>query len=300
MASKQAKQFRKVVKVIGGVMLSPAIPVPAARWLMSKFGGLQKPANGVSVSQVKLGGVPTEKLRPGTAASAAGAVLYFHGGAYVVGSPVSHRLLTSCLAQASGMTVFAADYRLAPEHPFPAAVEDAVAAYRALLSEGYRPENIVIGGDSAGGGLTLAAAVSLRDAKLPQPAALVLLSPWADLTLSGPTMKSKAKVDPMLTEKWLRKMADTYLHGKPAKSPTASPLFANLTGLPPMLIQVGSDEVLLSDSERLAENARAAGVKVDYHLYEDLWHVFQASQKQVPEADEALAEIVGFIRKNVK
>jgi acetyl esterase/lipase len=214
---------------------------------------------------------------------------------YVIGSINTHRDLASRLSLAAAARVLLIDYRLAPEHPFPAAVDDATAAYRWLLSSGADPSHMVIAGDSAGGGLTVATLVALRDAGTPLPAAGVCLSPWVDLECSGESMTTKAAADPMVRRDGLMKMAEWYLAGQPPRTPLAAPLYADLSGLPPLLIQVGTAEVLLDDSTRLAERARKAGVTVTLEPWEDMIHVWQAFAALLPEGRQAIDRIGEFI-----
>lgn len=228
-----------------------------------------------------------------------GMLIYLHGGGYTICSPFTHRGLASRLGRAAGLNALVPDYRLAPEHPFPAAVEDAVAAYRWLLENGVAPERIVIGGDSAGGGLTLATLLSLRDAGDPLPRAAALISPWTDLAATGESIKTRHHLDPMIRKSGLLESAEMYLDGASNKDPLASPLYADLSGLPPMIVHVGTAEVLLDDSTRLAERAEAAGVDVSLHVYEDLFHVWHYYAQAMPEADEAIAEIGGFFREQL-
>jgi len=203
------------------------------------------------------------------------AVLYLHGGGYVIGSSRSHRHLAAAIGDAAKTRVLLPNYRLAPEHPFPAAVEDAVEAYRWLLDRMLiAPERIVIAGDSAGGGLTVATLLALRDAYLPLPAAGVCISPWVDLTCSGSTYVTRADADPIVTREGVAAMATAYLGSADAKDPLASPLFADLQGLPPLLIHVGDDEVLLDDSVQLAERARKAGVDATLDVWPKMVHVW--------------------------
>jgi acetyl esterase/lipase len=192
----------------------------------------------------------------------------------------------------------ALDYRLAPEHPFPAAVEDAVAGYRFLLSRGFAADRISVAGDSAGGGLTVALLVSLRDAGLPLPACAWCSSPWVDLEGAGGSMTAKAAVDPMVQPPYLIELAATYLHGADPRTPLAAPLYADLRGLPPMLIQVGSAETLLDDAVRLAGVAGAADVRVRLEVWPDMIHVWQLFYQQVAAGHRALAEAGAFIRAN--
>jgi acetyl esterase/lipase len=244
---------------------------------------------------VDAGGVPAEwTLPPETHPQRA--LVYFHGGAYNAGSIGSHRSLCTQLARASGVRVLSVDYRLAPEHPFPAAVEDAVAAARFVWKQGIAPEQVAFGGDSAGGGLALAALVALRDAGDPLPAACVCLSPWTDLTLSGDSYYGSAELDPMIVPATLAQSRDRYVQASRAAEPTASPLFADLAGLPPLLLQVGTAECLLDDSTRLAERAKAAGVDVTLEVWDDMIHVFQAFFELLPEGRRAIDAIAAFLR----
>ena len=249
----------------------------------------------VRCEKVSANGVPSEWVSaPG--ASTERAVLYFHGGGYVMGSLNTHRELASRISRASGARVLLVDYRLAPEHPFPAAVDDAVAAYRFVLDQGISPKKIVLAGDSAGGGLTIAALVAIRDEKLPLPAAGVPLSPWTDLEGCGESCVTKAAEDPMVTKAGLLELARLYLAGKDARTPLAAPLYADLSGLPPLYIQVGTAEVLLDDATRIAERAKKAGVDVTLEPWEGLIHVFQLFP-HVPEANQATDKIGAFIRQ---
>ena len=223
-------------------------------------------------------------------------ILYLHGGGYVLGSIRSHGELISRIARATGRRALAPMYRLAPEHPFPAAVDDAVAAYRWLLAEGARAENIVIAGDSAGGGLTMATLLSLRDAGDPLPLAAACLSPWVDLEASSGSIAERAHLDPIIEKSGLLKMAAHYLRGGDPRHPLASPIHADLTGLPPLFIQVGTAEVLYDDAVRLAERARLAGVDVTLDAWDEMlhvWHVFA----MLPEAKRAIERLANFIRE---
>jgi acetyl esterase/lipase len=220
-------------------------------------------------------------------------LLYFHGGGYVMGSLNTHAELMGRLSQACRAPVLGIDYRLAPESPYPAAVEDAVASYDRLLNEGIAADKIVIAGDSAGGGLTLACLVALKDQGKPQPAGAVLLSPWTDLTGSGDSMTTRAELDPMVSADMVGPMAELYSGDTDPADPYISPLFADLSGLAPMLIQVGDHEILLDDSTRLAERAKAQGAVVEIEIYDGAFHVFQ-SVPNLPESADALASIREF------
>ena len=240
------------------------------------------------------GGIPGEWISaPGAAEDRV--LLYLHGGGYAMGSIQSHGGLVGRLSRAGGVRALAIDYRLAPEHPFPAGLQDAMAAYRWLLEQGFAPEKIVIGGDSAGGGLTLAALVSLRDEGLALPAGAVCLSPWTDLTLSGESFRTKVDADPVISPANAGQFVEWYVDGQPPKSPLISPLFADLSGLPPLMIQVGTAEILLDDSTRLAGRARAAGVKVVYEPWEDMIHVWQFFAPMLEEGQRAIDAAGAFI-----
>jgi len=243
---------------------------------------------------VDAGGVPAE-WTCAAEASADCNVLYFHGGGYVLGSIATHRGLTAGISRASGARVLSVDYRLGPENPYPAAVEDGVAAYRFLLSLGCAPGSIAIAGDSAGGGLTMATLLALRGAGEPLPAAGVVLSPWVDLTQSGDSMDSQAEADPLVNRETLQSMADAYLAGADARADTASPCFADLAGLPPLLVQVGSVETLLDDSRRLAEAAEKAGVDVTLEEWEGMIHVWHAFSALLPDGQRAIDRIGEFL-----
>ena len=228
------------------------------------------------------------------------AVLYLHGGGYVIGSCDSHRNLAYNLAAASKAKVLLLDYRLAPEHPFPAAVHDAVAAYCWLLDEGFAPGRLAIGGDSAGGGLTVAALVALRYRGQPMPAAGLCLSPWVDMEGVGASMAAKEAEDPTLNHDMLLWFSERYLAGADARAPLAAPIYADLAGLPPLLVQVGTAEVLLDDSLRLAERARAAGVDVSLDVAHDMMHVWQLFAPVLDEAGEAIARAGAFLRGRMR
>ncbi|MGE5212010.1 MAG: alpha/beta hydrolase [Acidobacteriota bacterium] len=222
-------------------------------------------------------------------------VVYLHGGGYCIGSLTSHRAMLTHLAAATEGRVLAVDYRLAPEHPFPAALDDAIAAYR-FVAAGHDPSSIVLAGDSAGGGLTVATLMALRDAGDRLPAGGICLSPWADLSQSGATIHSNATIDPMVRADDLDRWADAYAGTTDPRRPELSPLFGDLTGLPPLHIEVGTAEVLLDDSRRLAARVRASGGEVTYFEGEDLVHVWHFFAGLVPEADEATRRVAAFVR----
>jgi acetyl esterase/lipase len=248
----------------------------------------------VERTEVSAGGVPAVWLR--TPDSAEGQVLlYLHGGAYQSGSSHSHAELAARIARAAGIRALVLDYRLAPEHPFPAALDDAVAAYRWLLDEaGVDPVSIVLAGDSAGGGLVAATLLAVRDAGLPAPAAAALMSAWTDMTVSGESIRTREGADPLLSAANLAEAARDYVGVTDPKDPSVSPLFADLSGLPPLLVQVGTEEILLDDSVGFAESARTAGVDVTLEVAEGLPHVWHAIAS-APESTAATERMGSFL-----
>jgi acetyl esterase/lipase len=230
----------------------------------------------------------------------AGTILYFHGGGWAFGSPETALSLTGHLVAKTGFGAYSLDYRLAPEHPFPAAIEDTLSAYRALLDSGEDPSTIAFAGDSAGGGLTVTTCLAARDAGLPLPAAIVAFSPGLDATRTGKSMDTKEGIDPIFTRKSVEHTGAMYLAGQDPHQPMLSPaVLADLTGFPPMLIQVGTNEILLDDSTRLAARARAAGVDVILDITADVPHVFQSFAGVLDEADEALDRAALFLTQHV-
>jgi monoterpene epsilon-lactone hydrolase len=227
-------------------------------------------------------------------------ILYLHGGGYVIGSMRSYRGFLSRISRAADARVLGLDYRLAPEFPFPAALDDAVVAYRWLLSQGVEPGNIVIGGDSAGGGLTMSTLVALRYLGEPMPAAGVCISPWVDLEGTGESMISKAEVDPVVQKEMLGFMTQLYMGDRDLRAPLAAPLYADLRGLPPLLIQVGTAETLLDDSTRLADKAKSSGVNVELSIWEDMIHVWPIFAPVLPEGQQAIERIGEFVRQQTK
>lgn len=253
--------------------------------------------DGAKSTPAEMGGVPGEWIEmPGSSADRV--VLYLHGGGYVIGSIHTHRSLVARIARDACARCFALDYRLAPEHPWPAAVDDAVSAYRALVQSGISPSRIVVAGDSAGGGLTLATLLSLRDAGDALPAAGICLSPWTDLEGTGASHADPNIHDPMVNMPGLQWMGQLY-GGANVRDPLASPLYGDFRGLPPLYIQVGTREVLLDDSLRVAHRARAAGVPVLLEKGEGLIHVWAMFGDDVPEAADAVKNIGAFVRARV-
>jgi len=263
----------------GFEMMSQTFPLPAD----------------VTREAVRAGGVPSEWIAAPDA-DPGRVVLYLHGGGYVIGSINTHREMIARISRAASARCLAVDYRLAPEHPFPAAVEDATAAYLWLLAQGVSPKRIVIAGDSAGGGLTVATLVNLRDRRAALPAAGVCLSPWVDLEGIGESMTARAALDPMVQKAHLTALAAHYLGKTDVRTPLAAPLYADLTGLPPLYIQVGTAETLYDDSVRLAERARKAGVEVIFEPWEEMIHVFQVFAAMLPEGRQAIEKIGEFVR----
>jgi acetyl esterase/lipase len=227
-------------------------------------------------------------------------ILYLHGGGYNFCSPNTHRELAAYISIASAAKVLLPDYRLAPEHPFPSALEDATSAYRWLLDTGLTGKNIAIAGDSAGGGLSIATSISLRDAGDPSPASIACISPWTDLEMSGNSIKTHSGIEPMLNLQSMKIMASNYIGDGDPRSPLISPIYADLKGISPFLIHVGSDEMLLDDSTRIAEKAKNAGVDVTLKIYDQMWHVFHLNARFMPEAKNAIEDLGSFIRKNFK
>jgi len=260
-----------------------------------------RPPEEVQTTPECLAGVPCEwtQVPDAMRVSESATILHLHGGGFVMGSIDSHRGLVARLALAARIRALAVGYRLSPEHPYPAAAEDVLGVYRCLLDRGYQAEQLFLSGDSAGGGLALATLVRLRDMGLPLPRAVVLLSPWLDLSLSGDSMRSRADEDPMVSPDDLVRMSAAYRGELDPSNPAVSPLFASLEGLPPMVVQVGTAEVLLDDARRLAERARSAGIPVDLQVFPDLVHVFQFFGPFVPEAGEAIEQIGTFVQSHL-
>jgi epsilon-lactone hydrolase len=277
----------------------PAHPTPAEMRLgFEILGSRLPPSDDVTCAAVHAGGVQAEWVQASNAV-AERVILYLHGGGYVIGSIATHRGLAGRLSQAAAARVLLVDYRLAPEHPFPAAVDDATGAYRWLLAQGIAPARLVMAGDSAGGGLTIATLVALRDAGVPLPAAAVCLSPWIDLEGRGDSVTTKAAADPLVQKDMLLQLGAWYLAGADPHTPLAAPLYADLRHLPPLLIQVGTAEILLDDATRLAEKAIAAGVKVTLEPWEDMIHVWQLFAPMLPEGQQAIERIGVFVQQHI-
>lgn len=274
--------------------LGPPWPVAFQRAWLRLVANVNAPSPDADTEWISIGDVQALVARP-RGERPARAVLYLHGGGYCVGSPSTHKGLVTHLAVAAGASVYVPDYHLAPEHPHPAALEDGLNAYRWMLDNQLPHTQIAFAGDSAGGGLALATALAVRDQGLPQPVALVLISPWTDLSCDSPSRTDNAAIDPMIRTSWSKQCAASYLDGRPLDDPACSPLFADHKGLPSMLIQVGTDEVLLDDATVLADRCQAAGVDVTLQIFDGMWHVFQSSVGAMEEADEAMEKIVNFL-----
>lgn len=295
--SFQRQIMKLVIRGIVRPTLSPGVPVQRQRRVLELAARVARMPRGVRVRRISLGGCAAEQVAtPG--ADPNRAVLYLHGGGYTVGSPATHRALAAHLSAASGMPVFVAAYRLAPEHPFPAALDDAVTAYEALLERGLPAERITVAGDSAGGGLALSLCLALRNRGMPAPAGLALLSPWLDLTLTGVHDDDR---DLMLRASWLRACAERYCGGDPARvaaagAPVLAPLSADLSGLPPMLVHAASDEILRPSIERFVARVRSSGGRVCYRELNGMWHVCHLHAGLLPESDSAVNEVGRFLR----
>jgi monoterpene epsilon-lactone hydrolase len=273
--------------------------IPELRAKTAKAGRLfGKLPEGIEISATAIGDMYAEWVLP-SGASKDKAILYFHGGGYVIGSPQGHRTHVAKFVTGTSTGALVFDYRLAPEHPFPAAIDDAVAAYRYLLAEGVKPSQIAFAGDSAGGGLCLATLLATKDKNLPLPAAAVALSPWTDLACTGESLTIRDKADLLSwTESWTV-FSHYYIADSDHRNPWASPLYGDLSGLPPILIYVGENEVLFDDSRRFAEKAKAAGVDITLRVGRGLFHCYPVCAPLFPEATQAMAEICEFIKKHI-
>ena len=272
------------------------LPLGVLRASMELGAGLFVARRDVRLSTVKLGAAAALCVVPKQ--SSKRVLLHLHGGAFFAGSSNTHRAMASELAARCHATLYMLDYRRAPEHAYPAALDDALNAYHALLGQGWMPEQIFLAGDSGGCAHVLSLAIALRDQGSPLPAGLILLSPFVDLTLSLPSVTDNAKRDPMLSMNILKRGADAYRGKLALNDPRISPLFAPLHDLPPLLIQVGSEEILLDDAVQLAERIQAKGGAVDCQVYQGMWHNFQMFNRLITEAEDALEQIAGFVLKH--
>ncbi len=288
-------QLQALVAMMEQMPPLSVLPLEQQRQLTEQMLGAGSIAPGTRFETARIGAIAGIWSLPAQP-RAGRTLLYLHGGGYVVGSANGYRSLSSHLAAACAARVFTIDYRLAPEHPFPAAVEDALAAYRGLLDSGIAAQDICLAGDSAGGGLSMALLLAAREAGLEQPAAAALMSPWVDMTQSGASWVSKKSLDPMLGRLGEGvSMATLYLNGADPCHPLASPLLADLHGLAPLLIQVGSSECLLDDATALATRLAAAEVKVQLDVWPRMIHVFQAMGDQLDEGRSAIIQLAAFL-----
>lgn len=277
-----------------------ALPFPVLRTAMEVGSTIFKPRADVWVKQIKLRDSLDQRIVFAEVATpeneAQGVLLHCHGGAFFAGSSRTHRALSTEFAARGKVNVYMLDYRRAPEHPYPAALNDVKSVYQHLLSDGWKPEQIILGGDSGGCALALALAIELRDSQQHIPAAIIMISPYVDITLSSTSVFKNAKRDPMIRAYALKRGGDGYRGQLQSKDPRISPIFADLSGLPPMLIQAGSEEILLDDATHLAERAQQVGVQVHLHVYENMWHNFQMFNRFVQKSEQALDEIGDFIQ----
>ena len=251
----------------------------------------------ITVEKINMEGIQAEWLIPFSSSTRSEKViLYFHGGGYVTGSIEDHRIMCGLLANATGTKVLIPEYRLAPEHPFPAALDDALKVYQWLLDHGYSSANMIIAGDSAGGGLSVATVLALKGKSGSLPAAVVCLSPWTDLALTGQSHTTKAKAEAVLRKDVLHEWALCYTDESNLTNPLVSPVHGDFHGFPPLLIQVGSEEILLDDSILLAEKAKSAGVDVTLKIWDGMWHVWQALGDLIPENKKTFEEIGQFVQ----
>lgn len=288
----------RIVRYLSGQYMRRITPdkdVHKLRAGLEYRGTLLPPAKGVDIQPTTIEGIHCEwHVPPGC--ENAPVLYYLHGGIYIMGSPATHRRLVSYIAKAAGMRALVPDYRLAPENRFPAALEDSLKVYRRLLHDGIASSAIAFGGDSAGGNLAMATMLALRDADETLPGACFLISPWLDMTNDGESRRSRADIDPWFNPDHVPASAAKMFSEFELRNPLVSPVFADATGLPPTLIQVGDHEILLSDSTRMAENIQKAGGEVELELWPDMWHVFQFFIGQMPESMRAVEDIGRFLR----
>ena len=298
MASEQARAVHEMLRAQRDDAAAAAAPSRAEqRALAERIGDSTAEPTGVTYVDVDAAGVPAQWVTPDGAST--GVLVFFHGGGFCFCSMHSHRRLVGHLAKAARCRALTVDYRLAPEHPYPAALDDALAAYRWLLDQGSEPGRTAVAGDSAGGGLAVALLLRVRDLGLPLPAAAACMSPWVDLAMTGASVTTRADLDvrqdPLGTG-WCARM---YLDGRDPRDPTASPLYADLAGLPPLYVQAGDHDILLDDSLRLADKARAAGVDVRLDVFPEMPHAHQMWAGKVPEADDAVSRIGVYLRERL-
>jgi acetyl esterase/lipase len=295
MISPQAEQIRAFMKSAAASVVQAHLPIETRRAQYEALRAQIPLPPDVQIEAITAGSVAAEWVStPGVAPHRV--LLYLHGAGYVMGSCASNRPVSATFSRATATRVLVLDYRLAPEHPFPAALDDSLAAYHWLLTSGIQPEHLIIVGDSGGGGLALATLVALRQAGTPLPAGAVLISPWLDMTCSSASYTANAEADFLDSRDLLLEMRQQYLGERDPQTPLASPPYADLQGLPPMLLYAGSDEVLLDDSIQAAERLRQAGGSVELHIGRGLWHIWliHATMRPFPEGTEALEHIGAF------
>jgi epsilon-lactone hydrolase len=295
--SLRARLFWLLVKYLLAPKLN-GLPLEEQRQFLNKLGLKAIRPSGVTIQKMVLNSTPAESIMP-VGAPGDRVVLFLHGGAYTLGSCMSYQPFAAWTAKVLQMRVIVLDYPLAPEYPFPHAMNAAVEAYQALLAQGIRPSQIALMGDSAGGGLAIATALSLREKKIGLPGAIVCLSPWVDLTHSGESIESKKVHDIVLKLEVLQTNAQRYAGSQMLNHPLISPVYSGLTGLPPLLIQVGREEILLSDSIRLKDRAHNDKVDVQLEIWDHLWHVWHYFVPYLPESRQALEKIRDFLKSRL-
>jgi epsilon-lactone hydrolase len=285
--------WRELLKALEG------LPLDEVRARVDEFYEKLPLPEGARLERVDAGGVPAIWVTT-PESIAERTILYFHGGGYILGGAEGYCKMTSRIARAAQARVLVADYRLAPENAFPAAVQDGIQVYAWLLKQGVRTDSVAIAGDSAGGGLTLATMISVRDAGGKLPAAAAVISPWIDLAVTGGSIEANADRDSLISRSALERFANEYLQGQDPRSPLASPLYADLYALPPLLIQVGTAETLLDDARRLDERARNAGVDATLDVAEEMPHVWHVFASFLPEAQQAIDRLGSFVRRHTE
>ena len=296
MPSSQLKMTRWLVKNLIAPILKVDKPIDTQRKRLNKIAGMVPLPRGVKTRPLAIKDLPALWLD--TNAKNHRVVLFLHGGAFNIGSITSHKDYAARLGLAADANVLLIDYRLAPEHPFPAGLNDAVMAYQYLLNQGYTHDNIAIAGDSAGGGLALATVMKLRDEGVLLPACLCLMSPWTDLTMTGDSVKDNAATDIMLNPLWMRQLAHNYAGPDNLANPLVSPHYGNYQGLPPILTHAADDEVLLSDAQRLTSQAQEVGVDATLEECSNVWHIWHTHAGVMPESKQALKKIGLFIQRH--
>ena len=295
MRSLRARAARLITRTLIRPRLNPSRSPDEQRRFLLGVARLQRKLSKVSSADARFGGIRGALHTP-AGANGQRHVLFLHGGGFCLGAPPTYQVAAAYLARACGCPLFYADYRLAPEDPYPAALDDAERAYKGLLDSGFEPGRIAVIGDSAGANLALALAFRLRDQGAPLPASLALICPLTDLTLSGESVRRNRHAEPLISREWLEMTAGYYAADTPRDDPMLSPLFGDFAGLPPMLIQAGGDDLLLDDARRLQKAAEGAGVSARIEVFADLWHDFQMMPDLIPEGARALTHIGGYVK----